>query len=73
MALQISTESLSTAEKLEAIELLWASLLANEEAVPSPAWHQAVIQQRLERHAQAQAPEVLHTWSEAREALLDAL
>jgi hypothetical protein len=71
MALQFSTESLSTEEKLEAIELLWASLLANEEAVPSPAWHQAVIQQRLERHAQA--PDQLHDWSEVRQALLDAL
>jgi hypothetical protein len=71
MGLQISTESLSTEEKLEAIELLWASLLANEEAMPSPAWHQAVIQQRLARHAQA--PDELHDWPEVREALLDAL
>ena len=71
MELQFSTESLSTEEKLEAIKLLWASLLENEDEVPSPSWHQAVIQQRLEHHAQA--PDDLHDWSEVRDALLDAL
>lgn len=38
--------SLSLAEKISAMETLWNSLCRDEKADVSPAWHEAVLQQR---------------------------
>lgn len=32
--------NLPPAEKLKLIEILWTDLAANEESLPSPAWHE---------------------------------
>ena len=40
-------ERMSVEERLEAMELLWASLAQTPEAVPSPDWHGEVIATRL--------------------------
>ena len=36
-------EAMSTAEKLQAIELLWGALSVSEVTIESPAWHEEVI------------------------------
>ena len=38
---------MSCAEKLEMMELLWRSLAAQPEKVPSPEWHRTVLEERL--------------------------
>lgn len=40
-------EHLSIAERFQAMELIWGSLLRSPEKVPSPAWHGEVLSQRL--------------------------
>ncbi len=40
-------ERMSVEERLQAMELLWASLVQTPEAVPSPDWHTEVIATRL--------------------------
>ena len=40
-------ERMSVEERLQAMELLWASLAQTPEAVPSPDWHGEVIATRL--------------------------
>jgi uncharacterized protein len=40
--------SLSTAEKLEAMEALWSSLHADYEQSATPDWHREILQRRME-------------------------
>jgi hypothetical protein len=40
-------EQMSLEERLEAMELLWASLALTPDAVPSPSWHGEVLAARL--------------------------
>jgi hypothetical protein len=37
---------MTLAEKLEAMELLWADISCRPEALPSPDWHQEVLAER---------------------------
>ena len=43
----VDIEQMSLAERLQAMELLWASLARTPEALPSPDWHGEVIAGRL--------------------------
>jgi len=40
-------EQMSLAERLQAMELLWASLSRTPDQVPSPDWHRQVLAARL--------------------------
>ncbi len=40
-------DQMSLEERLQAMELLWASLSRDPQGVPSPAWHEEVLQSRL--------------------------
>jgi hypothetical protein len=40
-------EKMGLEERLQAMELLWASLTRTPEAVPSPEWHGEVLASRL--------------------------
>jgi hypothetical protein len=40
-------EQMGIEERLQTMELLWASLVRTPEAVPSPGWHGEVIAARL--------------------------
>jgi len=47
MTLETMIESLSLEEKMTAMELIWRDLSAAPDLFPSPAWHEAVIADRL--------------------------
>ena len=40
-------EQMSLEERLQAMELLWASLVRTPDAVASPGWHEQVVATRL--------------------------
>ncbi len=40
-------EQMGMHERLQTMELLWASLAGTPESVPSPAWHGEVVASRL--------------------------
>ena len=40
-------EKMSLDERLQTMELLWASLARTPDAVPSPAWHGEVLAKRM--------------------------
>ena len=40
---------MSPIQKLKTMELLWDSLSENEDKITSPAWHKAVVSERLEK------------------------
>ena len=48
-------QKMSLPERLRAMEMLWDALARDAEAVPSPAWHGTVLEDRLERVRRGQA------------------
>ena len=58
---------LPTIEKLKIIEALWEDLAADEETVPSPAWHHAELR-KTEADFAAGRIEVLD-WEDAKKEL----
>jgi len=52
MPVVLPLETMTLAEKLEAMELLWADLSRQPAALPSPQWHREVLQERRRRVAE---------------------
>jgi len=46
MTVALSLDSMTTSDKLSAIEQLWDDLAAHPESVPSPEWHGEVLAAR---------------------------
>ncbi len=49
MSIDLPLESMTTPQKLEAMEALWANLCKNPSEVESPAWHAAILVDRKRR------------------------
>ncbi len=49
MKLTIPLDEMTTAEKLQAIEEIWADLQRVTEEIPSPGWHADVLAAREDR------------------------
>jgi len=47
MLAESEIQSMSTTERLQAMELLWRSFSRLEDEVPSPDWHGEVLSERL--------------------------
>lgn len=69
MSVDIAIDNLTIAEKLALMERLWVDLSRQPDAVPSPAWHGAVLEER--REAVRQGRTTFVAWEEARKRLLD--
>jgi len=70
-------EDMSVRERLEAIELLWRSLTAFPDQVPSPDWHGGVVAERLSKIERGEGKfltldEVKRRFSSIREAVISA-
>ena len=46
MEITLPLAQMSTAEKLQVMEILWADLSRHEEQFESPAWHEDVLRER---------------------------
>ena len=46
MNITLPLQSMTTAEKLEMMEAIWADLCRDERLVESPAWHEQVLRER---------------------------
>jgi Putative addiction module component len=60
-------DRMSTAEKLRAMEEIWADLSRHEAQLESPAWHQQVLQEREARVESGRESYV--DWEAAKAAL----
>jgi putative addiction module component (TIGR02574 family) len=67
MSNNLSVESLSTPEKLALMERLWESLSQRPSDVPSPAWHGAVLAERIAAVREGRASFV--DWEDAKKRL----
>jgi putative addiction module component (TIGR02574 family) len=48
-------EKMSLPERLQTMELLWASLASTPESVPSPDWHREVLAERMAKIERGEA------------------
>ncbi len=55
---------LPLADRLQAMEILWASLAHDAAHDPSPAWHEEIVAHRIARLEAGQ--ETLQPWDEAK-------
>ncbi|NEQ98252.1 MAG: addiction module protein [Cyanothece sp. SIO2G6] len=67
MAINIPLESMTVAEKLEALESIWTHLCQTPAQVPSPEWHAEVLAERRQRLEAGSA--TLTSWQEAKKGL----
>lgn len=64
-------DQMTTAEKLRAMEILWADLSRKAESFESPAWHGEVLRERDQRIAAGQEPST--EWEAAKSKLRERL
>lgn len=64
-------DQMTTAEKLRAMEILWADLSRKAESFESPAWHGEVLRERDQRIAAGQEPST--EWETAKSKLRERL
>ncbi len=67
MSTDLPLDSMSTPEKLQALEALWASLCKNPSDVESPAWHEAILADRVRRLKSGEA--VVSDWESAKKRI----
>ena len=63
--ISIPLDKMSLAEKLEAMEALWADLSRTPADVPVPQWHRDVLRARLE------SPATWLDWEQVKASLLE--
>lgn len=69
MSSALALDQMTTAEKLRALEGIWADLLRNSADVPVPAWHRDVLDAR--QHRVEEGTSTFSAWPEAIQRLRD--
>ena len=64
---ELPIKELSFTQKLDLMEMLWADMIGNEKKLESPAWHDAVLN---DREAALKTGKITATdWAEAKERI----
>lgn len=64
---EVPIAQLSFTQKLDLMETLWADMISNEKKLESPAWHEAVLN---DREAALNAGKITASnWEEAKERI----
>ncbi len=71
MTVTLPLEQMSSAEKVELMESLWADLCRKPEEVESPAWHDDVLRER-EKRLETREEQVLE-WAEAKKRIRESV
>lgn len=67
MNIALPLERMSTVEKLEVMEAIWADLCRDDSRVESPAWHEQLLRERDEELRSGKV--VPMDWEEAKRRL----
>ncbi len=67
MGTVLKLDSMTTAQKLQAMEELWDDLSRSEEGVESPDWHRVILEERESQLGQGEDHFV--SWEAAKEEL----
>ena len=70
MDIALPLNQMTTAEKLRAMEALWADLSRDETNVPSPPWHEKILQERDARLKSGEEAPI--DWETAKQQLRQA-
>ncbi|MBC8427030.1 MAG: addiction module protein [Deltaproteobacteria bacterium] len=62
-----SVKMLSVEEKLQVMEAIWQDLAAEEQSVPSPAWHLEELKETEQRYKEGK--EAVLDWNDAKNEL----
>jgi putative addiction module component (TIGR02574 family) len=65
--IDVPIAQLSFTQKLDLMEKLWADMAGNEKNLESPAWHEAVLDDR--KTALDAGKETVSNWEEAKERI----
>ena len=65
----LGIEKMTTKEKLIALEQLWDALVHHPSDIPSPAWHEDVLNARANRVVEGKSEYI--EWSEAKKQIID--
>ena len=71
MTVTLPLEQMSSAEKVELMESLWADLCRKPEEVESPAWHDDVLRER-EKRLETREEQGLE-WAEAKKRIRESV
>ncbi len=69
MEVEIPLDKMTTLDKLRALERIWDDLQRNPGDIPSPSWHDDVLQAREERIKEGSSQ--FMDWSEAKRRIRD--
>jgi len=69
MPVDLPLDKMTTEEKLQAMEAIWADLSRNPDEVPSPGWHGDVLRERAQRVKEGK--EHFVDWETGKKALRD--
>jgi hypothetical protein len=69
MDLTLPIEQMTTAEKLRALEAIWESLCREPNDVPSPSWHEDVLQERAKSVQEGSSQ--FTDWPQAKQDIRD--
>ena len=64
---ELPITQLSFTQKLDLMETLWADMIGNEKMLESPAWHEAVLNDRESALDAGKIP--VSDWEEAKERI----
>ncbi len=64
MAVELHLDKMTTSEKLEAMEAIWADLSRSPSEIVSPQWHADLLQDRKARVAGS--PDACTDWTKAK-------
>lgn len=71
MVNSLQLDKMSTEEKISAMEDIWDDLCRRADEIPSPPWHNTILQQR-EEHAQ-KGMDVFIDWETAKKNIRESL
>lgn len=60
-------DDLPVREKIDYVQALWERIARDQQAVPSPEWHRAVVREALSEYESS--PDDTRPWSEVRAEL----
>lgn len=65
--IELPLSKLSTAQKLDLMEAIWADLCSREDTLESPDWHQPVLRER--ETSLSEGTEIVLDWTEAKKSI----
>ncbi|MDO9263137.1 MAG: addiction module protein [Desulfosalsimonadaceae bacterium] len=71
MGIALSVEKMSIEEKIQTMEIIWDDLCKKADSLPSPAWHEKVLNDR--ENGIRNGEDVFVDWNNAKKIIEDSI